>query len=226
VQNKSNSELARRLSYTFRRPELLARALTHRSKSAENYERLEFLGDSVLGFAISSELFHRYPNLYEGELTRLRASLVKKETLASLAREIGLGKNLSLGEGELKSGGFDRDSILADSLEAIFGAICMDSSQAEAIRVILHLYDDKLSKLNPNLIPKDSKTQLQEYLQKLSLPTPTYMVRDVTGEPHNQNFVVECHVSMLEHPIRGEGTSRRHAEQEAAAEVLKLIHHR
>lgn len=226
AQNKTPAELLRRLTYAFQQSELLERALTHRSKNAANYERLEFLGDSVLGFAISSELYNRYPNLYEGELTRLRASLVKKETLAALARDLDLGSYLRLGEGELKSGGYDRDSILADALEAIFGAICKDSSVTEAMRVILHLYHDKLAGLDPHSIPKDPKTQLQEYLQKLSLPTPTYLVRDVTGEPHNQNFVVECHVTVLDRPVRGEGSSRRHAEQEAAAQALELLHQR
>ena len=226
VQNKTSAELSRRLTYTFRQPELLERALTHRSKNAVNYERLEFLGDSVLGIAISSELYNRYPNLYEGELTRVRASLVKKETLAALARDLELGNHLRLGEGELKSGGYDRDSILADSLEALFGAICMDASVEEAMRVILHLYQNKLENLDPHSIPKDPKTQLQEYLQKLSLPTPTYLVRDVTGESHNQNFVVECHVSLLDNPVHGEGSSRRYAEQEAAAEALRLLHRR
>ncbi len=226
AENKTSAELARRLSYTFCQPELLERALTHRSKSAANYERLEFLGDSVLGFAISSELYNRYPSLYEGELTRLRASLVKKETLASLARDLDLGAYLKLGEGELKSGGYDRDSILADALEAVFGAICNDTSIAEATRVILHLYRDKLAGLDPHSIPKDPKTQLQEYLQKHSLPTPAYLVREVTGEPHNQNFVVECHVTGLDQAVRGEGSSRRHAEQEAAAQALDLLHRR
>lgn len=221
--NKLNAELGRRLTYTFQQPELLERALTHRSKSNVNYERLEFLGDSVLSFAISSELYNRYPNLYEGELTRLRASLVNKNTLAALARDIELGNHLRLGEGELKSGGFDRDSILADSLEALFGAVSKDSSIDEAIRVILHLYRDRLATLDPHSIPKDPKTQLQEYLQKLSLPTPTYLVREVTGEAHSQNFVVECQVSGLDIPVRGHGSSRRHAEQEAAAQALDLL---
>lgn len=223
AQNNPHVEIERRLAYTFHQSELLDRALTHRSKSADNYERLEFLGDSVLGFAMSSELFNRYPDLTEGELTRLRASLVKKETLAELARDLDLGSSLKLGEGELKSGGYDRDSILADSLEAIFGAICKDSSVSDAVRVIFHLYRKKLSALNPQSIPKDPKTQLQEYLQQHSLPTPTYLVREIMGEPHNQNFIVECHVTMLDQPVRGEGSSRRHAEQQAAAHALDLL---
>lgn len=223
AQNRSTAELTRRLAYDFRQPDLLERALTHRSKSSDNYERLEFLGDSVLGFAISSELYNRYPHLYEGELTRLRASLVNKETLASLARGLELGSYLRLGEGELKSGGFDRDSILADALEAVFGAICKDSSVDEAMRVIRRLYDDKWRTLDPQSIPKDPKTRLQEYLQRLALPTPVYLVQQVTGEPHNQTFVVECRVTGLPDPVRGEGSSRRNAEQVAAAQALELL---
>ena len=224
--NNALAEFGRRLTYSFRKPELLEQALTHRSKGAANYERLEFLGDSVLGFTISSELYNRYPHMYEGELTRLRASLVNKNTLAALARDIGIGNYLRLGEGELKSGGYDRDSILADSLEAVFGAICKDSSVDEVRRVILYLYRERLASLDPRLVPKDPKTQLQEHLQKQSLPTPTYVVREITGEPHNQNFVVECQVSGLDTPVQGQGSSRRHAEQAAAARVLALLSHR
>jgi len=223
AQSKTHADLSRRLTYTFRQPKLLERALTHRSKSQTNYERLEFLGDSILGFAISSELYNRYSELSEGELTRLRASLVKKNTLAALARDVGLGEHLMLGEGELKSGGYDRDSILADALEAVFGAICMDSGADETVRVILHLYRDRLNSLDPRAIPKDPKTQLQEFLQQLSLPTPTYTIRAVTGEPHNQIFVVECQVAGLDTPVRGEGHSRRHAEQQAAALALEML---
>ncbi|MDO8706053.1 MAG: ribonuclease III [Sulfuricaulis sp.] len=221
--NKLHDEIGRRLTYTFRQPALLEQALTHRSKCADNYERLEFLGDSVLGFAISAELYNRYPDLDEGELTRLRASLVNKGALAGLARDIEIGSYLKLGEGELKSGGYDRDSILADSLEAVIGAICKDSSVSDATRVILHLYQDRLATLDPRSIPKDPKTQLQEYLQRLSLPTPTYLVREVTGEQHNQSFVVDCHVTGLDEPVRGRGSSRRYAEQQAAAQALDLL---
>lgn len=224
--NKAEVELERRLAYTFRQPALLERALTHRSKSADNYERLEFLGDSILGFAISSALYNRYSHLDEGELTRLRASLVNKSTLAAVGRDLEIGTYLSLGEGELKSGGYDRDSILADSLEAVFGAICLDSSADEAMRVILYLYHDRLMSLDPSSIPKDPKTQLQEYLQKLSLPTPTYLVREIIGEPHKQGFVVECRVAGLETPVTGKGSSRRYAEQEAAAQALSLLSRR
>jgi ribonuclease-3 len=221
--NKSYTELYRRLNYSFKESVLLQRALTHRSKSSDNYERLEFLGDSVLGFVISAELFTRYPDIPEGDLTRLRASLVKKQTLALLARELELGDSLALGEGELKSGGFNRDSILADALEAIFGAICMDSSYDEARRVILHLYREMFARLNPYSIPKDPKTRLQEYLQKHSLPTPIYQICEVTGEAHSQSFVVECWVPGIDKTLRGEGTTRRNAEQQAAALALELL---
>jgi ribonuclease-3 len=222
-QSKHHLELCRRLNYTFRQTGLLEQALTHRSKSTTNYERLEFLGDSVLGFTISSELFNRYFKLDEGELTRLRASLVNKNTLATLARAINIGSCLILGEGELKSGGYDRDSILADSLEAVIGAISKDSSMDEAMRVVRHLFRDRLENLDPASIPKDPKTQLQEFLQKNSLPPPTYVIQEITGEPHSQNFVVECQVTGVNTAIRGEGSSRRHAEQEAAAKALDLL---
>ena len=207
----------------FTDPAQLERALTHRSKSKNNYERLEFLGDSVLNFIISAELYDRYPTLSEGDLTRLRASLVKKESLAALARKLGLGEVLTLGSGELKSGGFERDSILADSLEAVLGAVYKDGGIRKAGSVILQLYREALAQLNPEAIPKDSKTQLQEILQKQSLPTPIYNVLEVTGEPHNQMFVVECRVAPLASAVRGEGSSRRTAEQQAAARALKML---
>ena len=221
--NKSYAELSQRLQYAFKAPDLLVRALTHRSKSADNYERLEFLGDSVLGFAISAELYQRYPNLTEGELTRLRASLVKQQTLAQLARGLELGDYLVLGEGELKSGGSDRDSILADTLEAVLGAICRDGTVEQACEVIRVLYRDLLAQLDPQSIPKDPKTQLQEYLQKHSLPTPVYEIRAAVGEPHNQKFTVTCRVAGLTDAVCGEGSSRRIAEQQAATTALARL---
>lgn len=223
MSSRAHAELCRRLNYEFRDPALLERALTHRSKSDRNYERLEFLGDSVLNLAISTLLYDRYPDLSEGELTRLRASLVRQQTLASLARQIELGQYLELGAGELKSGGFDRDSILADSLEAIFGAVYQDGGQAAAASVIAALYHETLQALDPRTIPKDPKTELQELLQKRGLPTPTYRVLEVSGEPHSQHFVVECEVAALPKLTRGEGASRRGAEQAAAAELLRQL---
>jgi ribonuclease-3 len=221
--SRADEELARRFGYTFRDPALATRALTHRSKSADHNERLEFLGDSVLNLIVSAVLYERYPELAEGELTRLRASLVNKPALAALARQLELGQHLRLGEGELKSGGFDRDSILADALEALFGAVYQEAGPAEARRVILALYEESLARLDPRAVPKDPKTQLQEYLQKRSLPTPSYQVVRVSGEAHSQHFVVECRVSGLDEPVRGEGGSRRNAEQEAASRALARL---
>ncbi len=210
-------ELGKRLQYVFRDARLLARALTHRSSGAQNYERLEFLGDSILNFLVADVLYDRFPELSEGELTRLRATLVRRETLAALARGLGLGDFLELGGGELKSGGFDRDSILADALEAVFGAVYKDGG-VEAIRqVALHLYTPVLRDIDPRSIVKDPKTRLQEFLQGRSLPTPNYEVVAVSGEAHQQHFVVLCRVTALNEPVRGEGSSRRNAEQAAAA---------
>ena len=211
------------MNFHFSDPELLRRALTHRSKSESNYERLEFLGDSVLSFTISALLYERFPEITEGQLTRLRATLVKKDTLAALARKLNLGENLALGGGELKSGGFDRDSILADSLEAVFGAVYVDGGIQRAGTVIAGLYRELLERLDPNAIPKDPKTQLQEFLQKHGLPTPIYTIVDVSGESHNQHFIVSCQVAGVAEPVRGEGATRRYAEQQAAATVLRLL---
>lgn len=215
--------LGERLGYVFQDPSLLVRALTHRSKSAANYERLEFLGDSILSFVIADTLFERFPQLSEGELTRLRASLVRRETLAGLARTLDLGDFLQLGGGELKSGGFDRDSILADALEAVFGAIYKDGGTTAARNAILGLYRPVLEQLHPQTVQKDPKTRLQEYLQRRALPTPAYEVLNVSGEAHAQHFVVECRVSGLAAAVRGEGGSRRHAEQAAAASACQLL---
>jgi ribonuclease-3 len=216
-------ELGRALGYAFSNAGLLQRALTHRSKSSNNNERLEFLGDSILSFVISAWLYERYPELTEGELTRVRASLVKQETLAGLARHLGLGRFLILGGGEYKSGGHDRDSILADTLEAIFGAIFLDGGIDAVRRSTLALYRDRFEAIDPHAIFKDPKTQLQEYLQKQAIKTPTYQVLTVSGEAHNQYFVVECAIPDLAVAVTGEGASRRSAEQQAAAKAFDLL---
>lgn len=221
--NRARTALCRRIEYTFADPTLLERALTHRSHGANNYERLEFLGDSVLNLAISAELYDRFPDLSEGELTRLRASLVKKETLAERARSIGLGDCLALGGGELKSGGFDRDSILADALEAVLGAVYRDGGIDAARALVLRLYQAKLTQLAGGVVPKDPKTRLQEYLQQHGLPVPVYNVLDMSGEPHNQIFIVECRVTGLAQPTRGDGSTRRVAEQRAAESALMQL---
>lgn len=221
--NKAQAELCRRLEYEFVDPALLERALTHRSRGSNHYERLEFLGDSILNFAVSKELYSRFPDLAEGELTRLRASLVKQETLAQLARALALGDALALGGGELKSGGFDRDSILADALEAIFGAVYLDSGVDTVCTLILRLLAQNLDRLDPQSVPKDAKTQLQEHLQKRALAVPVYQVLETSGDPHSQTFVVECQISALSLCTRGEGSTRRAAEQQAAREALARL---
>jgi ribonuclease III len=219
----AHPELTQSLGYRFRDPALLERALTHRSKSIDNNERLEFLGDSVLNFSIAATLYERFPQLTEGELTRLRAGLVRMETLAGLARRLRLGGFLGLGGGELKSGGHDRDSILADALEAVFGAVYQDAGFDMAHRVIQGLYREALDRIDPQSVLKDPKTRLQEYLQKQSISTPSYNVLEIAGEPHQQRFIVECSVPGLPRPVRGEGLSRRAAEQQAAALALEAL---
>lgn len=224
--SRAQNELSKRLGYSFQDAALLARALTHRSHSGQNYERLEFLGDSILSFTIADALYDRYPQLSEGDLTRVRATLVRRETLAKLARELKLGDCLELGGGELKSGGFDRDSILADTLEAVFGAVYKDSNLDAARAVVLRLYRPLLDEIDPLSIHKDPKTRLQEFLQSQSLATPVYNVLEISGEAHLQHFVIECRVPGLSEAIRGEGNSRRNAEQAAAAracEILKCV---
>ena len=221
--NKTHAELSRRLQYAFFRSEPARTCTDAPQQEPQNYERLEFLGDSVLNFVVSAELYERYPDLAEGELTRLRAALVRQQTLAELARGLELGDCLELGGGELKSGGFDRDSILADTLEAVFGAVYRDGGLEAGRRVILGLYADALAALDPRSIPKDPKTQLQEHLQKHSLPLPGYNILEVAGDPHNQKFVVECRVEGLPAPVRGEGASRRRAEQQAAAAAYEQL---
>lgn len=220
----SDDVLLRKLDYRFRDISLLLAALTHRSAGDANNERLEFLGDAILGVVIAEALYTRYPAASEGELSRLRASLVRKQTLAELARDLELGDFLRLGSGELKSGGFRRDSILADALEAIFGAVYQDSGFAACRSLILALYTERLENLPDDAAAlKDPKTQLQEYLQGRGLELPTYTVLSVYGEAHAQTFQVECCVSSLEQCMRGTGSSRRRAEQQAAQKMLQAL---
>jgi ribonuclease-3 len=218
-----SSILAKRLGHAFETTELVELALTHRSHSSKNYERLEFLGDSILGFTISAYLFQHFPELSEGELTRLRASLVRKESLAGIARDLDLGKHLRLGSGELKSGGFDRDSILADALEALFGAILVDGGIEAAREAILRVYQEQLQSVDPRSIQKDPKTRLQELLQKQTQSTPDYEVMEVHGEAHAQTFTVKCTVPGLDEAITGKGKTRRAAEQNAAKLALARL---
>lgn len=216
--------LGTRLGYTFKNPTFLEIALTHRSADKNHYERMEFLGDAVLNFVISSELYNQFPQASEGELSRLRAHLVKGESLADIASEMSLGDFLRLGSGELKSGGYRRKSILADVLESIIGAIYLDAGFAEAQAFILRVFADRISSVGRVKELKDPKTRLQEYLQAKALALPTYEVVKTNGQAHNQIFEVSCSVSILDKPVYGSGSSRRKAEQAAAEKVLELIH--
>ncbi|MBI5461820.1 MAG: ribonuclease III [Gammaproteobacteria bacterium] len=216
--------LLRTLGYAFRDPALLDSALTHRSAGGVNNERLEYLGDAVLGLVIAEDLYRRYPQASEGELSRLRASLVRKQTLAELARDLQLGEYLRLGSGELKSGGYRRDSILADALEAIFGAVYLDGGFAASAGLIQTLYAERLQNLPTEpLAIKDPKTQLQEYLQSRHLHLPEYAVVSVRGDAHDQIFEVECHIVALTQTTRAQGSSRRRAEQQAAQQMLEQL---
>jgi ribonuclease-3 len=211
------------LAYRFRDPRLLARALTHRSLGPDNNERLEFLGDSVLGFVISDLLFTRNPAASEGRLTRMRAALVRRDTLAAIARELELGPSLRLGSGELKSGGHDRASILADAYEALVGAIYIDGGAGAAREFIERTMGDRFDEIRERTSLKDPKTLLQELLQKRGLPVPNYTLVGVSGEAHRQQFQVECAIEGIAGAVRGEGTSRRQAEQRAAEAALDLM---
>ncbi|WP_410506458.1 ribonuclease III [Marinomonas sp. GJ51-6] len=202
---------------------MLELALTHRSFGGKNNERLEFLGDSILNYVIAEDLFHRFPKAKEGELSRLRASLVKGDTLAELAREFQLGDFLKLGAGELKSGGFRRDSILADAVEGIIGAIYLDAGMDVCRQHILAWYKDRLDATSLKIVTKDAKTRLQEYLQARKYGLPQYEVVKIDGEPHDQTFYVNCQVEAYDGVIEGKGNSRRIAEQNAAAKALKKL---
>ncbi|MBI5897770.1 MAG: ribonuclease III [Rhodocyclales bacterium] len=211
------------LGHVFSRPELLRQALTHRSFAADNNEQFEFLGDSVLDCVISASLFQRFPALREGELSRLRAGLVRQESLAEIALGVDLGSFLRLGEGELKSGGARRPSILADALEAVIGAIFLDAGFEAARAVVERLFGPTLARIDPDNAGKDPKTALQELLQGRHLPLPRYRLLATRGEAHAQEFEVECDVPELGVRSSGVGASRRIAEQQAAARAIAAI---
>jgi ribonuclease-3 len=212
-----------RLGYEFQNPELLRQALTHRSHSTPHNERLEFLGDAVLNCVIAALLYERFPNLAEGHLSRLRANLVNQECLSRIASSLELGAELRLGEGELKSGGFRRPSILADALEAVTGAIFLDRGYESAAAVLSRIFDPLLIELDPNTLGKDPKTLLQELLQGRRLPLPQYNIVSVHGEAHEQQFEVECVIAGLDVRTSGSGPSRRSAEQNAARAAYELV---
>ena len=218
-----NERLQRKLGHVFSDPALLLQALTHRSFGQLNNERLEFLGDSVLNCVTSIALFERFPDLKEGELSRVRASLVRQEALHRLAMDLQLGDCLRLGEGELKSGGFRRPSILADAVEAIIAAVFLDAGFEVAKTVIDRLYVPLLAEVNPAAPSKDPKTALQEWLQGRKIALPTYTMVQVLGEAHAQEFEVSCEVPKLAVRTVGRGTGRRAAEQQSAQLALTKL---
>jgi ribonuclease-3 len=215
--------LEERLGHRFADPRLLEQALTHRSRGADNYERLEFLGDGVLGCAVADELYARFPHLPEGKLTRLRASLVREETLAEVGKTLGIDGCLRLGEGELSAGPEPRPSILADALEAVLGAVFLDGGYAAARSVVLAAFGPHIERLDPERPAKDAKTRLQELLQAQHRPLPQYRVIGVQGEAHRQSFEVQCSVDGLDVKATGTGTSRQRAEQQAAKAMLEVL---
>lgn len=219
----SRDALCRQLGYVFTQPQLLQRALTHRSHSQAHYERLEFLGDSVLNCVIAKHLYDAYPGLPEGDLSRLRSNLVNQQTLSILAQQLHLGEMLLLGEGERKSAGFRRPSILADAMEALFGAVFLDGGFEVAQQVVLNLYVPFIAQADVQTLGKDYKTLLQECLQGRKLALPKYTVIATRGEAHAQEFQVQCEVGQLKITTRGEGVSRRAAEQVAAEAAYRQI---
>jgi len=220
---KNTAPLQRALGHEFREPEHLERALTHRSRTARNNERLEFLGDALLSFVIGEALYRLRPNAEEGALSRLRASLVREESLAALARSLSLGDYLQLGEGELRSGGWRRDSVLADALEAVLGAVHLDAGFETASAVCLGLFTNQLASLPDPEALKDAKTRLQEWLQARSRPLPRYEVLEESGPPHKRQFLVRCALQDGEDEVQARGSSRRVAEQSAAQAMLDRL---
>jgi ribonuclease-3 len=211
-----STALRDRLGYAFRRPELFGQALTHRSHGARHNERLEFVGDAVLNCVVAATLYERFPHIPEGDLSRVRANLVNRDTLARLAAALGVGAAIRFGEGALKSGGAARPSILADALEAVFGAVFLDGGYDAARAAIEAVYAQEFAALDPAALGKDPKTRLQEWLQARHIVVPAYAVVAIAGEAHAQTFTVECRIPALGITTSGSGASRRVAEQAAA----------
>ena len=215
--------LERRIGHRFKDPALLEQALTHRSFGSPHYERLEFLGDSVLGCAVTELLFRRHPALPEGKLSRMRAGLIREESLARVARDLGIAAFLRLDESTARNEGAERPSILADALEAVYGAVFLDGGYSAAQDVIARTFGTALSQLDPDTVEKDAKTQLQEYLQAKRRAKPQYRVVSTSGAKQSLIFEVECAVDDLDLKTTGNGSSRQRAEQQAAGNLLKLL---
>lgn len=213
----------KRLGYVFKQRDLLLHALTHRSFSDQHNERLEFLGDAILNYVIANLLYHKYININEGEMSRIRSNLVCESTLADLAKEFNIGHYIKLGPGELKNGGYRRESILANTVEALIGSIFLDSNIETVELLIHHWYEIRLNQSNILDVQKDPKTRLQEFLQHHGWPLPIYYVNNITGHAHDQIFTVNCQINQLKNPILGFGSSRRKAEQLAAEIALKEL---
>jgi ribonuclease-3 len=221
---KDVSLLFKKIGYSFNDVCLLQQAMTHRSFRGAHNERLEFLGDSILSFVIADALYHQFPKVREGDLSRMRSTLVRGQTLAEIGLEFELGQFLRLGPGELKSGGYRRESTLADAVEAIIGAAFLDSDIETCRTLVLSWYEKRLKEISPGLNQKDPKTLLQEYLQSRKVPLPSYNVIDTKGQAHNQIFTVEC-VIQDQPQVVATGSSRRKAEQKAAELALQMIKH-
>lgn len=223
VQSNAIHALLKKLEYSFNDITLLDEALTHRSYAARNNERLEFLGDGILNFVIAHELFKLYPDVQEGDLSRLRANLVNKDSLAEIANQLNLGEVIKLGSGELKSGGFRRPSILADAVESILGAVYCDSGFEDCRNLIVRLYARKLASPTDLESLKDPKTRLQELLQSRRYALPVYQVTNITGQAHAQVFHLKCNIDEMNIEVKGEGRSRRKAEQVAAEKAIAEV---
>ncbi|QDD00548.1 ribonuclease III [Candidatus Methylopumilus planktonicus] len=223
MDKERQASLSRIIHYTFSDATFMIMAVTHRSFSAQHNERLEFLGDSVLSFLIAEELYKRFPRIDEGDLSRLRAQLVKESSLSGIATSIGLGDFIRLGEGELKSAGWRRPSILADTFEAIIGAIYLDGGIEPTHQFVLRFFEKQLNEIDPKLIQKDPKTLLQELLQSKKSDLPIYSVVSIEGEAHSQTFTIECIIKKSNIKTQGIGNSRRIAEQEAASKAYQLM---
>lgn len=220
---EKTENLTQHLGYAFTQMDLLNAAITHRSSEQNHNERLEFLGDAILNFIMAAELYRRFPTAREGDLTHMRAGLVKGETIAQIARELEIGKHLNLGMSEKKTGGHERSSILADALEAIIGAIYLDANLESVRSCVLRWYANRLNAVAPGASQKDPKTKLQEYLQAKHLPLPEYRVLDTGKDAHNPIFKVHCIVPLLAAPVVGIANTRRRAEQRAAESILQQL---
>jgi len=222
MKEEELKRLEKRIGYQFSDFSLLKQALTHRSALGAHNERLEFLGDSILSFVVSTDLYHRFPDVDEGDLSRMRATLVCGKMLSEIGREFVLSDCLILGPGELKSGGFRRDSIIADGVEAIIGAVFLDSDIDTVNKLVLGWFDSRLKTIQPGISQKDPKTRLQEHLQSRKQALPVYEVINVKGEAHNQQFTMSCQIDGMP-AVEGKGTSRRKAEQVAAESMLTAL---